>query len=46
MKMPKAGFKPAQVLWRQRFRGPEPITLRSVDDACHFALLAMEGGGQ
>jgi Holliday junction resolvase len=46
VKMPKGAFKPSQVLWRQRFRGPAPITLRSVDDACRFCLLAMEGGGQ
>lgn len=45
VKMPKAPFKPAQILWRQRFRGPAPITLRSVEDACRFALLAMEKGG-
>lgn len=45
VKMPKGAFKPSQVAWRQRFRGPAPITLRSVQDACHFALLAMESGG-
>lgn len=46
VKMPKGVFKPAQIEWRQRFRGPAPITLRSVDDALRFCLLACEGGGQ
>lgn len=44
VKMPKGKFKPSQVEWRQRFRGPEPVTLRSIEDALHFCLLAMEGG--
>lgn len=42
MKMPKGAFKPSQVEWRQKFRGPEPITLRSIQDAERFMLLAME----
>jgi Holliday junction resolvase len=42
VKMPKGTFKPSQVLWRQRFQGPVPVTLRSVEDALHFSLLACE----
>ena len=44
VKMPKGTFKPAQTAWRERWRGPEPITLRSVDDALRFCLLACEKG--
>jgi Holliday junction resolvase len=46
VKMPKGTFKQSQKDWREKWRGPAPVTLRSVDDACRFALLAMEGGGQ
>ena len=42
VKAPKGIFKPAQLEWRRRFRGPVPVTLRSVDDALRFMLLAME----
>ena len=37
-------FTPAQVAWRQTWTGPQPITLRSVDDAMAFMLLACEKG--
>ena len=36
VKQPKGRFKPAQVLWRSRWSGPPPITLRSVDEALRF----------
>jgi Holliday junction resolvase len=42
VKTPKGGFKPAQEEWRERFRGPAPITLRTVDDALRFQLMACE----
>jgi Holliday junction resolvase len=44
VKMPKGRFKPAQVKWRTEFRGPAPLTVRSVEDACRLMLLAGEGG--
>lgn len=44
VKTPKGIFKPAQIAWRQRFRGPDPITVRSIDDALRFAVLACEQG--
>lgn len=42
IKAPKGIFKPAQIEWRQRFRGPAPITLRSLEDAQVFCVLACE----
>lgn len=36
VKRPGAGFTPAQVAWRQRWRGPAPYTLRTVEDALAF----------
>jgi hypothetical protein len=33
-------YTPAQVLWRSRWSGPPPITLRSVDDALRIMVLA------
>lgn len=44
IKQPKGTYTPAQNQWRAKWTGPAPVTLRSVDDACHFALLAMEKG--
>jgi hypothetical protein len=36
VKQPKGTFKPAQNLWRAKWTGPAPITLRSVDEALAF----------
>jgi hypothetical protein len=36
VKAPKGKYKPAQILWRTRWAGPAPITLRSVDEALRF----------
>lgn len=44
IKQPKAKYTPAQVVWRQRWTGPAPITLRSLEDAQLFCVLACEAG--
>lgn len=36
VKQPKGKFKPAQIAWRERWQGPPPVTLRSVEDAIKF----------
>ena len=33
VKQPKGRFKPAQIAWRENWRGPAPVTVRSVDEA-------------
>jgi Holliday junction resolvase len=42
VKMPKGRFRPAQLAFKANWRGPAIITLRSVDDALRFMVLAME----
>jgi Holliday junction resolvase len=42
VKMPKGRFKPAQIAFREAWQGPAIVTLRSVEDALRFQLLAME----
>jgi protein-disulfide isomerase-like protein with CxxC motif len=37
VKRPKGRFTAAQVLWRQRWHGPVPFVVRSVDDAIAWA---------
>lgn len=44
-KGPGKPFTPAQNTWRAKWQGPAPITLRTVDDALRFMLLACEAGG-
>lgn len=44
VKQPKAKYKPSQLAFRENFQGPPIITLRSVQDAQRFALLACESG--
>lgn len=44
IKAPKGIYTTAQNEWRARWNGPEPVTLRSVDDALRFMLLASERG--
>lgn len=44
VKQPKGRMRPAQVAFREKWRGPAPITLWSVSDAEKFMLLACEGG--
>ncbi len=46
IKQPKGTYTAAQNLWRSKWSGPAPITLRSVDDAMRFCLLAMAEGPQ
>lgn len=36
VKRPKGRFTAKQIEWRARWQGPEPITLRSVEDALTF----------
>jgi Holliday junction resolvase len=36
VKQPKGKYNPRQVLWHQRFQGPTPITLRTVEEALQF----------
>lgn len=36
VKQPKSGYTAAQETWRVHWKGPFPITLRSVDDALKF----------
>lgn len=36
VKQPKGKLNPAQQLWRERFQGPAPIILRTVEDAMQF----------
>lgn len=43
VKAEKGRYKPAQVAFYERWTGPPIITLRSIDDALRFMLLAMEG---
>jgi len=38
VKAEKGTYTPAQIVWRSRWRGPSPITLRSVSDALVFPL--------
>jgi Holliday junction resolvase len=45
VKMPKGRYEKAQLAFREQWQGPPIITLRSVDDALRFMVLAMEGGG-
>lgn len=35
---------PRQIKFRETWSGPPPITIRSVEDALRFMVLAMEGG--
>jgi hypothetical protein len=42
IKQPKGTYTAAQTLWRSRWTGPPPITLRSIADAERFCLIAME----
>jgi Holliday junction resolvase len=42
IKQPKGTHTEAQVRWKAAWRGPAPITLRTIDDALRFALVAME----
>lgn len=44
IKQPKGTFKPKQITFRDSWRGPAIVTLRSVEDALKFMVLAMEGG--
>jgi len=44
IKVEKGRYTPAQVQWRQTWRGPAPITLRSLEDVQRFCLLACEAG--
>jgi Holliday junction resolvase len=44
IKQPKGKATEAQVKFHEGWRGPEPVTLRSIEDAEKFCLLAMEGG--
>lgn len=46
IKQPKGTFKPKQIAFRESWRGPAIVTLRSVDDALKFMVLAMEGGAK
>jgi Holliday junction resolvase len=36
VKQPNGTYKPAQVTFRERWTGPPPITLRSIEDAIRF----------
>jgi Holliday junction resolvase len=36
VKQPKGKFKPAQETFRKHWTGPQPITLRTVDEAMRF----------
>ena len=42
IKQPNGKHRASQVAFAEQWRGPAPITLRSVDDALRFGLLAME----
>lgn len=42
IKMPKGRYKPAQVKFQAEWQGPPIVTLRSVEDALRFPLLALE----
>ncbi len=42
IKAAKGTYTPAQKRWREQWRGPAPITLRSIADAQRFMVLAME----
>lgn len=44
VKAPKGTYKPAQTAFYEKWTGPRIVTLRSVEDALRFQLLAMEGG--
>jgi hypothetical protein len=36
VKRPKGRYTAAQVIWRGKWQGPEPITVRSVEDVVSF----------
>ena len=36
VKQPKGRYKPAQLAFREKWTGPPPITLRSIEDAMRF----------
>lgn len=42
IKQPKKKHTEAQVKFLARWRGPQPITIRTLEDVARFALLAME----
>lgn len=44
VKTPKGRYQKAQIAFREAWCGPPIITLRSVEDALRFQLLAMESG--
>lgn len=44
IKQPKGTPTPAQTTFRETWQGPPIITLRSVDDALRFMVLAVETG--
>jgi Holliday junction resolvase len=45
VKAPKGKVNAAQVDWRERWTGPDPICLRSVDEAMQFpGILSTEQG--
>ncbi len=42
VKMPKGRYRQAQIDFREAWPGPPIITLRTIDDAARFMLIAME----
>jgi hypothetical protein len=42
VKQAKGKLNPAQQLWHERWRGPQPIILRTVEDAMQFPEVADE----
>jgi Holliday junction resolvase len=46
VKMPKGKLKPSQVEWAEKWRGPAPLVLRTVEDCARVMLLCCEEGGK
>ena len=46
VKAPKGTYTPAQNAWRAIWNGPQPVTLRSLEDVQRFCLLACEQGSR
>jgi hypothetical protein len=42
IKQPKGKLNAAQQIWHERWRGPKPIVLRTVEDALKFPEVASE----
>ena len=44
VKMPKGRYRAAQLAFQEAWQGPRIVTLRSVEDAMRFQVLACEAG--